>query len=466
MKNVDMQHSRRSFLRDSTALAAVLSLGTLPGYSMNSGTPQDKVKMGFIGIGNRGSQLLDIFMEQANCEVTALCDIYEPYLLRDYSKVHRRFKEENGARIPQMGEKLPTNVKRYKHYKELLADKNVDAVCISTPDHWHAIQTIDAIRAGKDVYIEKPLGMTVYEGQKMLEAQQQSDRLVTVGLHRRASIVHRKAAEIIQAGKLGKITATRAYIFNNLFPNGIGKLQPEIPPENFDWELWLGPCAYQPYQYNIAPYKFRWWQAYSSQMANWGVHYIDLMRWMLDETMPISVSAMGGNYLIDDDRTIPDTMQICYEFSKGAIASLGIYEGSSGKPFPYGELEFRGTKGTMYISDKGYKIYHTTEGQFQQWNNDYLTDESFELTADNLPEGHSLNITENMVRNFLACIKKRETPCCPLLEGHYSTIYAHLANIALELKQQLHWDPKKEVFIDNDEANKRLHYAYREPYKL
>lgn len=459
---MEKQTSRRSFLKDTATLATVAGLMNL---SIPSLANTKKVKMGFIGVGNRGTQLLRSFMKQANCEVVALCDIYEPYLTRDDSRVNQRFKEENGARIPQMGEQFPTQVKRYKNYKDLLADKNVDAVCIATPDHWHALQTIDAIKAGKDVYIEKPLGMTVYEGQKMLEAQRQSDRIVSVGLHRRASIVHQKAAEIVQSGRLGKITLTRSYTFNNLFPRGIGKQKPEIPPSDFDWDLWLGPRAYRPYQYNIAPYKFRWWSDYSSQMANWGVHYADLMRWMLGETAPIAVSAMGGNFVVDDDRTIPDTMQICFELSKGTLAVLGIYEGSSGKPFPYGELEFRGTNGTMYVSDRGYRIYHTTEGQFQKWDH-YLEDESFDLTQANLPKGYSLDITENMVSDFLHSVQTRKEPSCPLQEGHYSTVFAHLANIALEKKQQLTWDPQKEVFTNHEEANKHLHYAYRKPYHL
>ncbi|MFC6098918.1 Gfo/Idh/MocA family protein [Olivibacter domesticus] len=456
------QTTRRSFLKDSATLAATVGLSNLATYSFGNPT---KIRMGFIGVGNRGTQLLSAFMKQATCEVVALCDIYEPYLSRDDHQVNSRFREENGARIPKMGEQFTNTVKRYKDYKELLADKNIDAVCIATPDHWHALQTIDAIKAGKDVYIEKPLGMTVYEGQKMLEAQKQSNRLVTVGLHRRASIVHQKAAEVIRSGRLGKITVTRAYTFNNLYPNGIGKRTQEAPPADFDWNLWLGPRAFRPYQYNIAPYKFRWWKEYSSQMANWGVHYTDLMRWMLGETTPVSVSAMGGNYVIDDDRTIPDTMQICFEFSKGTLATLGIYEGSSGRPFPFGELEFRGTKGTMYVSDRGYRIYHTTEGQFQKWE-EHMEDEAYDLTKDNLPEGYSLDITENMVRDFLNCVQTRKQPCCPLQEGHYSTVFAHLANIAMELKQQLYWNPQQEIFTNSEEANKRLHYAYRKPYHL
>jgi hypothetical protein len=158
-------------------------------------------------------------------------------------------------------------------------------------------------------------------------------------------------------------------------------------------------------------------------------------------------------------------MQICFELSKGTLAVLGIYEGSSGKPFPYGELEFRGTNGTMYVSDRGYRIYHTTEGQFQKWDH-YLEDESFDLTQANLPKGYSLDITENMVSDFLHSVQTRKEPCCPLQEGHYSTVFAHLANIALEKKQQLTWDPQKEVFTNHEEANKYLHYAYRKPYHL
>jgi predicted dehydrogenase len=213
------------------------------------------------------------------------------------------------GQVPKMDEKFPKPPKVYKDYREMLDDKDVDAVCIATPDHWHALQTIQAIQAGKDVYVEKPLTITLHEGRKMVEAQAASKQIVAVGLNRRGNIVYQQLAKDIQAGKIGKVSVARAARISNMYPDGIGKFQPEDPPKDFDWDMWLGPRAYRPYMYNIAPYKFRWWSDFSSQMGNWGVHYMDAIRWMLGETAPVAISAHGGKYVLDHDSDIPDTME-------------------------------------------------------------------------------------------------------------------------------------------------------------
>jgi predicted dehydrogenase len=250
-----------------------------------------------------------------------------------------------------------------------------------------------------------------------------------------------------------------------MFPGGIGKMKAEAPPKNFNWNMWLGPRASRPYQYNIAPYKFRWWNDYSSQMGNWGVHFMDVIRWMMGEKAPVAISAHGGKYAVDDDRTIPDTMQVTYEFASGSIASFCIYEASSGGLFPYGEVELRGTKGTLNADENGYRITAAKAGQFQSWT-DQIAAEEYNAKDQALPEGNSRDSTTNMVRNFVDCIKSRSTPLCPLEEGHRSTSFAHLANIALATRRRLQWDPVKELFTNSESANKLLHYQYRTPWKL
>ncbi len=291
MKNMK---TRRNFIKKTSVIASGFAFSpelfkAIP-LKYPLGTKDDKIKVGFIGVGNRGTQLLHSFMSNEDVLVTALCDIYDPYLARDYSKVDERYKKM--GMVPKMGENFGNEVKRYSDYRKLLEDKNVDAVCIATPDHWHAIQTIQAIRAGKDVYVEKPLTITLMEGREMVNAQKNSKQVVTVGLNRRGSIVYQKMAKEIQAGKLGKITIGNALRISNMTPDGIGSFQQEAPPSDFNWDMWLGPRAYRPYQYNIAPYKFRWWSDYSSQMGNWGVHYMDAIRWMMGETAPVAISAM------------------------------------------------------------------------------------------------------------------------------------------------------------------------------
>ncbi len=462
--------TRRGFI-EKTALtvggiSVALNAVSAPGLGRTVG-PNDKIRMGFIGIGNRGSQLLELFMQQSDVEVVALCDIYEPYLQRNRAKVDPRYLADRAGQVPKMGEKFPVQPKLYSDYRKLLEDKSIDAVCIATPDHWHAIQMIDAVKAGKDVYVEKPLTQTIKEGRTMVNMWKASDRVVAVGLNRRGNEVYQKLAKEIPAGRIGQVTSARAARVSNMFPDGIGKLKAEQPPKDFDWDMWLGPRAFRPYKYNIAPYMFRWWGEFSSQMGNWGVHYMDAMRWMMGEVAPVAISAHGGKYVLDHDGDIPDTMQVTYEFASKKMISFSIFEASGGELFPYGEIELRGTKGNLYASQDGYKIVPSKKGQFQNWKEkELIKTEEMNVPTQNLTDGSNSYATANVIRNFLDCIKNRGIPLCTLEEGHRSTSFAHLANIALATGKRLQWDPDKELFTNSEEANKMLHYEYRKPWKL
>ncbi len=454
--------TRRKFIASSSLAAAGVALS---GHALgataltNSKNGKQKIRMGFIGIGNRGTQLLHSFMKNEDVVITALCDVYEPYLNRDYSKVHPEYLKL-GGRIPKMGEDFGKEVKRYHDFRDLLADKKVDAVCIATPEHWHAIQMIQAVEAGKDVYVEKPLTITIKEGREMVKAQQRTGRIVQVGLNRRALKVYQDLAPIIQAGKIGKISTARAIRVSNMAPDGIGNFQHQKPPADFDWDMWLGPRAFRPYQYNIAPYKFRWWGDYSSQIANWGVHFLDALRWMLGERAPVSISVQASKRILTHDGDIPDTMEILYELPSGAIMKFMVHEASGGGATPLGNVELFGTKGNMGISDYGYKVVPSRPGQFQTWKQliepeDYTEDKSTRVGS-----------TDGLIRNFLDCIKSGEEPWCPVEEGHRSTTFAHLANIAHRTGSRIEWDADKERVTNNEKANDLLHYEYRKPWSL
>jgi predicted dehydrogenase len=462
--------SRRTFLSQTGMVAAGLTLGasslSAKSYSRIIGA-NEKIRVGFIGVGNRGTQLLHLFMDQPDCEVAALCDVYEPYITRDYSKVDPRYVKSMGEKIPRMGEAFPNKVYTSMDYRKILGNKDIDAVCIATPDHWHAIQTIESIDAGKDVYVEKPLSKTIEEGRAMVKAGKKSKQIITVGLNRRGAPTFQKLAREIPEGKIGKVTFASACHVSNMYPNGIGKMKPEEPPKDFDWDMWLGPRAFRPYQYNIAPYMFRWWEDYANQISNNGVHYLDLMRWLINEEAPVAISANGGKYVIDDDRTIPDTMQVTFEFASGTLVNINILEGSSGSFIPYGFLELRGTDGTLFTAENDYKIVPTSRGQFQTW--DKLMDaEEYKLaTPDKLLIDNSYrNSTANLIRNFLDCIKSRQEPLSTLEIGHRSSSLAHLGTIALQTGQRLLWNSVNERFTNSDEANRLLSYEYRKPWKL
>jgi len=467
MSHSDQTISRRSFLKTSAIAATGASMGinTIGAPAiLAERNSHNKIRMGFIGVGNRGSEVMNLFMKQPDVEVAALCDVYEPYLQRNRSQVDPRLIEIYQGKVPPMGENFGDKVARYNDFRRLLEQKDIDAVQIATPDHWHAIQTITACEAGKDVYVEKPLSITLHEGRKMVAAAERTQRVVAVGLNRRGSVVYQHLTQLVQNDTIGKVSVALAGRVSNMFPNGIGNFQPEAPPKGMNWDLWLGPRTHRPYQYNIFPYMFRWWKDYSSQMGNWGVHYMDAIRWLLGEQSPVAITAHGGKYVLKDDRTIPDTMEVIFEMASGTIIKFSINEASGGNVVHQGEIELQGSKANLIANERGYRIEPTKPGQFQKWET--LADPEQRQIDEILDDPARKDSTTNLVRNFLDCIKSRETPLCSLEEGHRSTSFAHLANIALEVGSRIEWDPVKEEITNVKYANKLLHYEYRAPWVL
>lgn len=454
--------TRRSFITKTVTATAGLSIG-VPAFSAAQAKKiigaNDKIRVGFIGVGGRGTGLLHGFMANDDVEVAALCDVFDP--------CKNRVGVSKRVYLPEMGEKFPNKVERYKDFRKMLEQKDIDTVCIATPDHWHAIQCIQSVEAGKDVYCEKPLSKTIKEGRAMVDAQKRTGKVVQVGLNRRGAAVYQKLSKDIQGGKIGKVVGASAFRISNMFPDGIGNLKAEDPPAGLNWNMWLGPRAYRPYQYNIAPYYFRWWSDYSSQMGNWGVHYMDVIRWMMGEKAPSAITANGGKFVLTDDRDIPDTMEVQFEFESGAIVKFSIYEASSGTGVVGNEIELRGTKGTLVANSASYRIIPSRPGQRQTWDK-LIEEEEWDIEKDKTFGDLNIgkNSTGNLIRNFLDCVKSRKEPWCPLEEGHRSTSFAHLANISLAMGERLEWDAKAEKFTNNEKANELLHYEYRKPWKL
>jgi len=456
-----VQQTRREFVKTSGLATAALGAPAL----LSAQHRGDKIRMGFIGVGNRGSQLLSRFMQNKDVQVAALCDVYDPYLRRNRAGVDPRIIKSIGSRVPGMGETFADTPAYYDDFRRVLDDKDIDAVCIATPDHWHAVQTTWACQAGKDVYVEKPLTATIKEGRRMVEVAAQTKRIVEVGLNRRGSLVYQHLAGKIQHGAIGRVSVALAGRVSNMFPDGIGKMQPTEPPQGLDWDMWLGPRMKRPFQFNIMPYKFRWWSDFSSQVGNWGVHYMDAIRWLLDEQAPVAVSAFGSRTILDDDSDIPDTLEVLFEFASGGIIKFSINEACSGAVIPGGEVALKGTKANVIAGEKGYRIEPARPGQFQTWEKAGETAETrlADLTGGDARQNDS---TSRLIRNFLDCVKSRKEPWCPLEQGHRSTSFAHLANIALARRQRLQWDAEKERFINDEQANAMLDYEHRAPWTL
>jgi predicted dehydrogenase len=423
--------SRRSF----GATAALAGIGTALQASQTPGA-NNRIRLGFIGLGNRGDQVLDGFLAHKDCAVTAICDIHQPYL--DFA-----------------AKKIGGNPRQFTDYRRLLERNDVDAVVICTPDHWHALQTIHACQAGKDVYVEKPLSLCVAEGRAMVEAARRAKRVTQVGLHRRSSPYCREAAEFIRKDGIGKVSAVRAFHIQNESPRGIGNPPNEAPPKGFD--------------------RFRWFYDYSGgQLTNFGVHYLDMIHWALGQNAPLSVAALGGKFAISDNREVPDTMEVMWHYPGDTLVTFSQFNATAapGSMIRNCEIEFRGTKGTLYLLTNGYEVVpdNLTPNEFPART---PTDRNLERAyrTGSKPaiaprSGKGTAPTSLHARNFLDCVRSRETCSCDIEVGHRDTSAALIANIAHKTRSLLDWDAKTERFTNKPEANRLLSYEYRAPYKL
>jgi predicted dehydrogenase len=439
--------TRRDFARSA-------GLATAASYSRILGA-NDRVRMGYIGVGNRGDQVHDAFLETGSNETVALCDLRDDYM--DFA-----IKKSRAA------------PKKFKEYRDLLADKNVDAVVIATPDHWHALMFIDACNAGKDVYVEKPLSLTVVEGRKMVEAAERTRRVAQVGTQRRSSPFLKEAADFVRGGGIGKVTVAKSYHLDNQWPKGIGNPPNGSPTTEWEWDRWLGPAPMVPFNKNREFYKFRWFFNYSGgQLTNFGVHNVDMLRWCLGQDAPRSVTAIGGKYVIDDNREIPDTLEVLWQYDGPTLMSFTQYDANSAPSNAQGsEMELRGTKGTMYIHGNRWEVVPekiTDLDFFARTPLDRESERAYRPSHKAVIEPKVVKGTESTVlhaRNFLECVKSRGKCNADILTGHLSTSATLMGNIALKTESHLKWDAKSERFTNNEAANKWLQYKYRAPYKL
>ena len=441
--------TRRTFMKASAFGFGLAALQTPSSRAQILGA-NDKARLAFVGVANRGGQLLSSFKKSPDVKVAALCDIDS----RTLASAAERFGDGSEIQVTD--------------FRLLYDREDIDGLVLATPDHWHAYQTVEACKAGKDVYCEKPLSTSIAEGRIMVQAARKYNRIVQVGIHRRSAPLYHAAFDSGE-NKIGKVTVARTAHCSNMYPAGMGKAQPTTPPEGLDWELWLGPRPEREYQENITPYKFRWWDEYCSQIANQGVHFFDLIRWALNEKAPASVCAMGGKYAVDDDRTIPDTLAVCFEFASGRLVTFNHFE-CNGNPImatdenyrALGYVEYRGTMGTCYVYDNRYIIKPEKPGQFQT-KEPRATEEVYQLEGS---AQQNLDVTALHAQNFIDCMRSRELPNTDVEEAHLSTAMSHLANISLKTRLRLDWDAENERITNSEEANELLGVSYRDPWKL
>jgi len=433
--------TRRDFVK-TLALGAGTALATsAKSYARTPGA-NDRLGIGMIGLGQMARGHLENLLAEPGAEVRALCDVYEPNL------------GWAAAKAPE--------AKTYADFREVLGRDDIDAVVIATPDHWHALPTVMACDAGKDVYVEKPTSVAIAEGRRMVEAGRRNNRVVQVGTQQRSAPHFKYAVQLVRNGTLGDITFVRTWNYGNALPDGIGNPPDGTPPKGLDWDMWLGPAPKVPYNENRfgvlldddLEYQrwatFRWfWDYAGGMMTDWGVHLLDIVQWALDVDAPETVSTMGGKLVLKDNRQAPDTLQATFRYP----SFVCTYENREANGHPldghgYGIL-FHGTEATMFLDRGGFQIF--PEGK----------DEGVPMQAQSLPESHARHM-----RNFLDCVKSRQTPVSDIEVGHRSTSTAILANIAYRTGHQLTWDRETETISGDAEASKLLDLAYRAPWKL
>jgi predicted dehydrogenase len=437
---------RRDFLKRSAmaTMAAGVSFSRGAGFAQSpapSVSPNDKIMVGFIGTGRMGQSNLRTFLKQPEVEVAAVCDVYGPNL--------------DGALKITEG-----RAKSLKDFRQILDMREINAVVVSSPDHWHALQTILACQAGKDVYVEKPVSVYLEEGRRMVQAARKYQRVVQVGTQQRSGIHFQKAVELIRQGHIGKISLVRTWNYGNSFPEGIGNPPDSHPPADLDWDLWLGPAPKVPFNANrfgVHPDRwssFRWFWSYAGGMVtDWGVHLLDIVQWVMNVDAPASIVAQGGKFYLQDNRETPDTLQVTYEYP-GFVCVYENRECNANRPDDHGYgICFHGTLGTLFIDRGGFEAIpeKTSKGLNQ---------------CEPLSMKNSNHHNLDHVRNFLDCVKNRQVPICDIEIGHRSSSVAQLGNIAYRTKSHLVWDAKAERFSGNKKADQLLRARYRKPWKL
>jgi predicted dehydrogenase len=387
--------------------------------------------LGFIGVGGMGQGLLNIFKKFPDVEIASVCDVYEPHRLKA--------KEAAGGKPNDVGD-----------FRRVLDRKDIDAVVIATPDHWHAIPTILACQAGKDVYCEKPLAHRINEGRAMVAAAEKYQRVTQMGNLIHAGENYHRVVEIVRSGVLGTISKTRVWMAADR--RGLGRPADTVPPAGCDYNFWLGPAPEHAFNPNRFTFNWRYfWDYGGGMLTDFCCHIVDLVHWAMDVDAPRSVSATGGRFALDDNAETPDTLEVAYEYEKNGQKFLMVWSHTDANTHGLEDLGlgimFQGTDATLVANYNTYKII-PEKGR------------SIEEPPKTLPRsvGHH--------REWLDAIKTRGRTSCHFEYGHRLTTVGNLGNISLWTGETLKWDAASERVTNHDEANRFLTKEYRAPWSL
>ncbi len=446
---------RRSFIKTSGAVTAGTLIGPqLLGRPSAKNSPNETVRVAVIGIRSRGMDHCRALAQIPNVSIASLCDIDQRLLPGAVAEV-----EKLTGQRPAIA----------TEYRKVLEDPNIDAVSIATPNHWHALQTIWACQAGKDVYVEKPVSHTILEGRRMVEAARKYKRVVQTGTQARSSSATVRAIDFLHGGGLGDIYMAKGLC---LKPRGsIGHVQDSAIPEGVDWDGFLGPAPYRPFNENRFHYKWHWfWDTGNGDFGNQGIHQADIARWALDKaTHPVKIQGFSNFFVWDSDQETPNIQHLEFEYEDGRILQFevrGLGTNDEGG-IRIGDLVY-GSKGWMNIrnEDEGKCQSHLSDIQLMPSGfSSYKEDIGPVFTND---DPATSDTVVNHFTNFINCVRNRkwEDLNADILEGHLSTSLCHLGNIACRLKRPLRFDPVGETFLDDAEADSYLSKVYRSSFEL
>jgi predicted dehydrogenase len=442
--------NRREFLRRASVTAAAGV--ALPNIFLNKTfaatgeNPSELVRVGIIGTGGQGISNMRAIMKN----VVAVCD------------VDRTNAGKAAAMVEKANGKAP---KVFADYRKLLEDKSIDAVLVATPDHWHALPSIEACLAGKDVYCEKPLTLFIEEGKTLVKAARKTGRIVQCGSQQRSEGKFLKAAEYVRNGRIGKIKRVLVGLVgvnwtkDALVPDG-------PPPAELDYDMWLGPAPYRPYNKHRVHYYFRFFWDYSGgQMTNWGAHHLDIAQWGLgmDDSGPVEITG-NGDFDPQKRFEVPSAFSITYKYANGVVVECRSPVPKLAPLIPERKeqaMEIVGGKqdftGCIFEGEKG--LLYVNRGTVRVW-----PDEVFETPIQDTDI--RLHKSAGHHQDWLQSIKTRKPPVCDVSIGHRSATVCHLGNIAIRTGRKINWDPVKEVVVGDAEAAKLTTKEYRAPWKL
>ena len=446
MKEQQQDVTRRDFIRDAAKVAAGVAVSSAAAKTAKASTyksilPQtvfganERLLTGHIGVGGMGKRNLQFCMMRDDIRPIAVCDLWEPHRNQAVEIVSNEYD-------------APTT---HVYFEELIENKDIDAVVVVTPDHWHTIPSMMACDAGKDVWCEKPLTTSIAEGQPLIDAVRRNNRILQCGNFQRSGAHFQEAVEMVRSGYIGKVARVETWIHDGKKLDEIGNPPDGDPPEGLDWDRYLGWTQKVPFNQNRFIYNFRWFLNYSGgKMTDWGAHLIDIVLWAMgEEKKPKRIAATGGKFVMTDNRTTPDTLDVLYEFDDYVLSfSNRVWNGFVERN-RYG-IMFYGTLGTLYLDRTGYEVFpFRANGGCEP------------KKIEGVREG---DMNTAHWQNFVECVKSRKDPISFVESAFNTAKICHMGTTAWRVGSELEWDAEKERFTGkNKKAVKKANdWAFRE----